>query len=97
MVRPASDPEISSQANSFEPCASWKSIRFVRATQGNSHYRAPTHKESSMSNRILEVISSFFVFGTSQGFASWGDFAATSVKALAAIALTYPMLMLFFI
>ena len=50
-----------------------------------------------MSKRILEVISSFFVFGTSQGFASWGDFAATSAKALAAIALTYPMLMLFFI
>ena len=50
-----------------------------------------------MSKRILEVISSFFVFGTSQGFASWGDFAATSIKALAAISLTYPMLMLFFI
>lgn len=50
-----------------------------------------------MSKRILEAISSFFVFGTSQGFASWGDFAATSVKALAMIALAYPTLMLFFI
>ena len=50
-----------------------------------------------MSKRILEIISSFFVFGTSQGFASWGDFAATSVKALATIALAYPILMMFFI
>lgn len=50
-----------------------------------------------MSKRILEVISSFFVFGTSQGFTSWGDFAATSVKALATIALVYPILMMFFI
>lgn len=50
-----------------------------------------------MSNRILEVISSFFVFGTSQGFASWGDFAATSVKTLAVIALAYPTLLMFFI
>lgn len=50
-----------------------------------------------MSKRVLEVISSFFVFGTSQGFASWGDFAATSVKALATIALAYPILMMFFI
>lgn len=50
-----------------------------------------------MSNRILKVISSFFVFGTSQGFASWGDFAATSAKGLATIALAYPILMMFFI
>lgn len=50
-----------------------------------------------MSKRILEAISSFFVFGTSQGFASWGDFAAVSIKALATIALAWPILVLLFI
>lgn len=50
-----------------------------------------------MSNRILEVISSFFVFGTSQGFASWIDFAAASLTALATIALAWPMFVLLFI
>lgn len=50
-----------------------------------------------MGKRILESISSFFIFGTSQGFASWGDLATASLKALATIALAWPILMLFFI
>lgn len=50
-----------------------------------------------MSQRILERISRFFTFGYSPAFADWVDFANAALKALAALALAWAILLLFFI
>lgn len=50
-----------------------------------------------MSQHILERISRFFTFGDSPAFADWDDFANAVLKALAALALAWAILLLFFI
>ena len=50
-----------------------------------------------MSQRILERISRFFTFGNSAPFADWEDFASAALKALAALALAWAILLLFFV
>lgn len=50
-----------------------------------------------MSQRILERISRFFTFGNSAPFADWEDFATVMLKSLAALALAWAILLLFFV
>ena len=50
-----------------------------------------------MSQRILECISRFFTFSDSPAFAEWDDFGSTAVKSIAALALAWAILLLFFV
>jgi hypothetical protein len=50
-----------------------------------------------MSQRILERISRALTFGDSPAFADWDDFASTALKSIAALALAWAILLLFFV
>lgn len=50
-----------------------------------------------MSQRILERISRFLTFGDAPAFADWDDFASAALKALAALAVAWAILLAFFV
>ena len=50
-----------------------------------------------MSQRILERISRALTFGDSPAFADWDDFATVMLKSIAALALAWAILILFFV